>query len=65
VDLVTAGLTNRAIAERLYLSRKTVETHLYRAYAKLDVRSRVDLARRIGRSDALHLGKGGFGGVQP
>ncbi|MEU5691810.1 AAA family ATPase [Actinosynnema sp. NPDC020468] len=49
VDLATAGLTNREIAERLYLSPKTVETHLYRAYTKLDVRSRVDLTRRVGR----------------
>jgi DNA-binding CsgD family transcriptional regulator len=47
VDLATAGLTNREIAERLYLSRKTVETHLSRAFAKLHVRSRVDLTRRV------------------
>jgi ATP/maltotriose-dependent transcriptional regulator MalT len=49
VDLVTAGLSNREIAEQLYLSKKTVETHLSRAYAKLDVRSRVDLTRRTAR----------------
>ncbi|TDV35933.1 ATP-binding protein [Actinophytocola oryzae] len=47
VDLATAGLTNREIAERLYLSPKTVETHLSRAFAKLHVRSRVDLTRRV------------------
>lgn len=50
VDLATAGLTNREIAERLYLSRKTVETHLSRAFAKLHVRSRVDLTRRVTES---------------
>jgi DNA-binding NarL/FixJ family response regulator len=47
VELATAGLTNREIAERLYLSTKTVETHLSRAFTKLDVRSRVDLVRRV------------------
>jgi DNA-binding NarL/FixJ family response regulator len=51
VDLVAAGLTNREVAERLYLSRKTVETHLSRAFAKLHVRSRVDLTRRVAESD--------------
>jgi DNA-binding CsgD family transcriptional regulator/tetratricopeptide (TPR) repeat protein len=50
VDLVTAGLTNREIGERLYLSPKTVETHLSRAFAKLHVRSRVDLTRRVTES---------------
>jgi RNA polymerase sigma factor (sigma-70 family) len=50
VTLVAAGLTNRQIAERLYLSRKTVETHLSRAFAKLDVRSRVALTRRVTQS---------------
>ena len=50
VDLATAGLTNREIAERLYLSPKTVETHLSRAFAKLHVRSRVDLTRRLTES---------------
>jgi DNA-binding CsgD family transcriptional regulator len=50
VDLVAAGLTNREIAERLYLSRKTVETHLSRAFTKLHVRSRVDLTRRVTES---------------
>jgi DNA-binding CsgD family transcriptional regulator/tetratricopeptide (TPR) repeat protein len=47
VDLVTAGLTNREIAERLYVSKKTVEAHLSRAFSKLDVRSRVALTRRV------------------
>ncbi|HYQ68783.1 ATP-binding protein [Actinophytocola sp.] len=51
VDLVAAGLTNREVAERLYLSHKTVETHLSRAFAKLHVRSRVDLTRRVAESD--------------
>ncbi|MBP2327214.1 DNA-binding CsgD family transcriptional regulator/tetratricopeptide (TPR) repeat protein [Kibdelosporangium banguiense] len=51
VDLVTAGLTNREIAERLYVSKKTVEAHLSRAFSKLDVRSRVALTRRVTAGD--------------
>lgn len=42
---VTQGLTNREVAAALFLSPKTVEGHLSRIYAKLGVRSRVDLAR--------------------
>ncbi|WP_169808937.1 helix-turn-helix transcriptional regulator [Microtetraspora fusca] len=45
--LAGSGLTNREIAQRLYLSPKTVEAHLARVFAKLDVRSRVELTRRL------------------
>ncbi|GII75973.1 hypothetical protein Sru01_09550 [Sphaerisporangium rufum] len=45
--LVGQGLTNREVAERLRLSRKTVETHVASIFSKLDVRSRVALARRL------------------
>jgi DNA-binding CsgD family transcriptional regulator len=45
--LVTAGLTNREIAEQLTLSVRTIENHLYRACIKLDVTDRDDLARVI------------------
>jgi DNA-binding NarL/FixJ family response regulator/tetratricopeptide (TPR) repeat protein len=44
-DLVAAGRTNREVAEQLVLSTKTVEAHLRNIYAKLGVRSRVELAR--------------------
>ncbi|GAB7039159.1 MULTISPECIES: response regulator transcription factor [Catenuloplanes] len=41
--LVAHGLSNDAIAERLYLSRLTVKTHINRTMAKLDVRDRAQL----------------------
>jgi DNA-binding CsgD family transcriptional regulator len=42
--LVAEGLNNREVAERLYLSRYTVETHLKHVFAKLGVSSRAELA---------------------
>ena len=39
------GASNREAAAELFLSVKTVEHHLSRAYAKLGVRSRTDLPR--------------------
>ncbi|GAA4373348.1 LuxR family transcriptional regulator [Nocardioides caricicola] len=41
--LVCQGATNRQVAERMYLSVKTVEATLTRIYRKLDVRSRTQL----------------------
>jgi DNA-binding CsgD family transcriptional regulator len=47
-ELVRLGLANKEIAARLYVTVRTVEAHLSKAYAKLGVRSRVELAARIG-----------------
>jgi DNA-binding CsgD family transcriptional regulator len=44
-QLVANGLTNREVAERLFVSPHTVNTHLRQVFAKLEVKSRVDLAR--------------------
>jgi DNA-binding CsgD family transcriptional regulator len=41
------GLNNVEIAARLFISRKTVEAHLSRTYRKLNIRSRVELARLL------------------
>ncbi|MEV0701973.1 AAA family ATPase [Saccharopolyspora sp. NPDC050389] len=42
-QLAADGLTNREIGQRLYLSHRTVGTHLYRIFPKLGVSSRADL----------------------
>jgi DNA-binding NarL/FixJ family response regulator len=47
-ELVAGGASNKKVAGALFLSEKTVEHHLSRIYAKLDVRSRVELARLLG-----------------
>ena len=46
--LVTTGLSNQDIAERLVVSRRTVESHLSRIFAKLDVRSRTAMINALG-----------------
>ena len=43
VSGVARGMTNRSIAEKLYLSRHTVDAHLKHVYLKLDIHSRVEL----------------------
>jgi DNA-binding CsgD family transcriptional regulator len=43
VRLASDGLTNREIADRLFLSPRTVSSHLYRSYPKLGVASRHQL----------------------
>lgn len=45
--LVDDGLRNTEIADRLFISRRTVESHVSRLYAKLDAPNRVALARAI------------------
>ena len=46
--LVAEGRTNREVAAALFLGERTVASHLTHIYAKLGVRSRTELARRLG-----------------
>jgi DNA-binding CsgD family transcriptional regulator len=47
VHVVAQGKSNRETADELYISVKTVEHHLSRAFAKLGVRSRTELAHLV------------------
>ncbi|WP_374198945.1 response regulator transcription factor [Streptomyces sp. GESEQ-35] len=44
VRLAATGATNREIATHLFLSPRTVGHHLYRAFPKLGISSRTELA---------------------
>ena len=46
-ELAASGMTNRDIAAALFISAKTVEHNLSRAYRKLEIRSRAELGRRM------------------
>ncbi len=46
-ELVAAGRTNREVAAELFLGERTVASHLTHIYAKLGLRSRTELARRL------------------
>ena len=48
VELAARGLTNREIAERLFVSMRTIEGHLGRAYVKLGTSDRGQLASLLG-----------------
>jgi DNA-binding NarL/FixJ family response regulator len=54
--LVAAGRTTAEVAAELRLSAKTVEWHLSRAFRKLHVRSRDDLAALLARDNGDRLG---------
>jgi DNA-binding CsgD family transcriptional regulator len=49
--LAADGHSNREIAQRLYITQRTVETHLTHAFQKLDIASRAELARGFADHD--------------
>ncbi|MET7398396.1 AAA family ATPase [Dactylosporangium sp. NPDC005572] len=51
-QLVAGGMSNPGVAKELYLSRSTVQTHVSNILAKLQLRSRVQLAREFDRHES-------------
>ena len=51
-EVVGSGATNKEAAATLFVSVKTVDTHLQSIYRKLGIRSRVELAVLITRLDS-------------
>jgi DNA-binding CsgD family transcriptional regulator len=49
VRLVAQGLTNPEVGQRLYISRRTVQTHLAHAFRKLNITTRTQLAAEIAK----------------
>jgi ATP/maltotriose-dependent transcriptional regulator MalT len=56
VRLVTQGASDREVAQRLYISAHTVNSHLRHVFAKLGIRSRVELARLAGERQGAEPG---------
>ena len=57
-ELAAAGGTNREIAQTLFVTEKTVETHLGRAFRKLDISSRRQLWDVLARDPVDRVGAG-------
>ncbi|MEV8371109.1 helix-turn-helix transcriptional regulator [Kribbella sp. NPDC056861] len=57
--LAAEGLTNQQMADRLALSRHTVESHVRHVFRKLDIRSRVELTRLVMTHEPAVKGLGG------
>jgi DNA-binding CsgD family transcriptional regulator len=51
--LAAEGLTNQAIADEVFVTRKAVEANLSRAYRKLGIRSRAQLSRALDERDLI------------
>ena len=45
--MAAEGMTNREIAQALFLTEKTIEVHLTRVYRKLEIHSRSQLPRAL------------------
>ena len=59
-QLAATGLSNREIGQRLFLSHRTISTHLYRVFPKLGITSRAELSAALasGADAAVGLRRG-------
>ncbi len=48
-SLVAEGLSNPQIGQRMYISHRTVQTHLAHVFTKLDISARTQLAAEVAR----------------
>ena len=54
-DMASERLTNRDIAQALFVTEKTVEAHLHNTYQKLDINSRSELSETLARPEAVAI----------
>jgi DNA-binding NarL/FixJ family response regulator len=47
IQLIVQGASNQDIADKLYISEKTVKSHIYNIYQKTGVQKRIELIHRI------------------
>ncbi len=47
LELITNGFSNEEIAEKMFVSKNTVKTHIKNLYSKLDVRNRIQAMKKI------------------
>ena len=52
-QLAAQGLSNREIGQRLYVSHRTISTHLYRIFPKLGITARSELGAALSRAPCL------------
>ena len=65
VQLAAAGLTNKEIADQLYLSHRTIGTHLYKVFPKLGISHRTQLRTALAGLSPVRENSGGKGHPGP